>query len=74
MFSVICEEYRKINGVYIKIGLSQRDFQLRVIDCPPAIIPDPIITVVGKTGTDPVIYFGDKVVFQATQNPNWSYQ
>jgi gliding motility-associated-like protein len=74
VFSVICEEYRKINGVYVKIGYSQRDFQLRVIDCPPAVIPDPIITVVGKTGTDPVICFGDKVVFQATKNPNWSYQ
>jgi gliding motility-associated-like protein len=74
VFSVICEEYRKINGKFVKLGITQRDFQLRIIDCPPVPIPDPKVEALEKPGLEPTICFGNKVTFQATQNSDWSYQ
>lgn len=75
VFSVICEEYRKIGGIYVKIGYTQRDFQLKVIDCPsPSNLPNPSIVAVGVSGNTPTICFGKKVLFQATKNPQWNYQ
>jgi gliding motility-associated-like protein len=73
-FAVACEEYRKINGKYEWIGRTTRDFQLRVIDCPPAPnVPNPSVTAIGY-GNNPVICFGEKVIFQATKDPTWAYQ
>ncbi len=44
VFAVLVEEYRK--GV--KIGLVRREFQLKVIDCPPNAPPQALYRAVGK--------------------------
>jgi gliding motility-associated-like protein len=44
-FSVLIEEWRKIDGVYKQIGLAQRDYQLLVIEnCDNP--PPPVLTVI----------------------------
>lgn len=74
VYAVVISEYRKIRGKFELIGKATRDFQLRVIDCPPpSSIPNPDVIALGY-GTSPTICFGEKVIFQATQNPNWLYQ
>lgn len=74
LYSVLIKEYRKIRGKFELIGKTTRDFQLRVIDCPPpSSFPNPSVTAVGL-GTNPTICFGEKALLQASPNPNWSYQ
>lgn len=72
VFAVNVEEYR--NGV--KIGEVRRDFQLLVIDCPPATTPNPTVRIQNRaTGLqDATICRGDSVVLQATISAGWNYQ
>ncbi|HLK98724.1 MAG TPA: gliding motility-associated C-terminal domain-containing protein, partial [Hymenobacter sp.] len=66
------EEYR--NGV--KIGEVRRDFQLLVVDCPPATTPSPAVQVQNRPINLRSITLcqGDSALMQATLDPTWNYQ
>lgn len=70
VFTVVVDEYR--NGQLR--GSVRRDYQLFVVDCPPATPPDPSVTYAGGPATTIQVCEGKPVVLQATKNPNWTYQ
>lgn len=71
VFAVRVDEYR--NGT--KIGEVRRDFQLLVVDCPPAVTPDPAVQIMNRPGqVTTTICRTDSAVLQATFDPNWNYQ
>ncbi|WP_375448648.1 gliding motility-associated C-terminal domain-containing protein [uncultured Fibrella sp.] len=70
LFSVQVDEYR--NGQ--RIGSVRRDFQLFVVDCPPTIPPDPIITVGGQSASEVSLCEGKTIDLTAQTNPDWEYQ
>lgn len=71
VFAVNVAEYR--DGV--KIGEVRRDFQLLVVDCPPAVTPDPVVEIVNNPAAQTVtICPADSAVLRASFSPNWNYQ
>ena len=72
VFAIRVDEYR--NGQ--KIGEVRRDFQLLVVDCPPAQAPNPAAQIkdlpatVSKTTLCP----GESATLISTTDPNWNYQ
>jgi len=71
VFAVRVSEYR--NGV--KIGEVRRDFQLLVVDCPPAVTPNPVAEIVNRpTVQNVTICPTDSALLQATFSPDWNYQ
>lgn len=71
VFAVRVDEYR--NGV--KIGEVRRDFQFLVVDCPPAVTPDPAVQIANyPSQQNATICRSDSAVLRATDNPDWNYQ
>lgn len=70
VFSVLVEELR--NGVVI--GSAARDYQLYVVDCPPATLPDPVAYINGQAATEASLCAGNTLRLTSTVNPNWNYQ
>jgi gliding motility-associated-like protein len=74
-FTVLCEEFRMIDGQSVKIGQVMRDYQLLVIDCPNLKPAEPVITATGYTGTSISVCAGKevelKVPFDATLDYQW---
>ena len=71
VFAVQVSEYR--NGV--KIGEVRRDFQLLVVDCPPAVTPNPVAEIVNRPDTQNLtICQSDSALLQSTFSPDWNYQ
>ncbi|NBB31595.1 gliding motility-associated C-terminal domain-containing protein [Cellulophaga sp. BC115SP] len=75
VFAIECIEYRKIGKIFVRLGVTKRDFQLMVIDCPPPNnIPNPTLAVSGQIGNTPQICFGENVTIETAYNNNWIYQ
>jgi len=71
VFAVQVSEYR--NGV--KIGEVRRDFQLLVVDCPPAVTPNPVAEIVNRPNMQNLtICPTDSALLRATFSPDWNYQ
>lgn len=74
-FTVLCEEFRNIDGQLVKIGQVMRDYQLLVIDCPNLKPAEPVITATNYTGTSISVCAGKevelKVPFDATLDYQW---
>ena len=71
VFAVRVDEYR--NGV--KIGEVRRDFQLLVVDCPPATTPDPVAKIINRPDAQNLtICPTDSARLLATFSPDWNYQ
>lgn len=72
VFAVNVEEFR--NGQ--KIGEVRRDFQLLVVDCPPATVPKAVVRAQDKpaTATSFTICPTTAVTFLADTDPTWNYQ
>jgi len=69
-FSIVCEEYR--NG--IKIGSTQVDFSIKVLDCSGETLPKPAILYNTKTLTALDLCVGTSGIIMTDQNPDWHYQ
>ncbi len=72
VFAIRVDEYR--NGR--KIGEVRRDFQLLVVDCPPAQAPDPAAQIkdLPTTATKTTLCPGESATLLSTTNPDWNYQ
>ncbi len=72
VFAIKVEEFR--NGV--KIGEVRRDFQLLVVDCPPATVPKAVVQAKDKpaTATSFTICPTNSITLIANTNPTWNYQ
>jgi gliding motility-associated-like protein len=72
VFAIRVDEYR--NGK--KIGEVRRDFQLLVVDCPPAQAPDPAAQIkdLPSTATKTTLCPGETATLISTTNPDWNYQ
>lgn len=69
-FSIVCEEYR--NGV--KIGSTQLDFSIKVLDCSNEALPKPVVSYNTKPLTALDLCVGTSGVLSTDQNPEWHYQ
>jgi gliding motility-associated-like protein len=72
VFAVRVEEFR--NGV--KIGEVRRDFQLLVVDCPPATVPKAVVQAKDQPAkaSSFTICPTNFITLLANTNPTWNYQ
>lgn len=72
VFAVMVEEFR--DGQ--RIGAIRRDYQLRVVDCPPTPLAEPTVEVVGVPRADSVLYLceGEPLTVRVEALPNVNYQ
>jgi gliding motility-associated-like protein len=73
-FTVLCEEFRNIDGQLVKIGQVMRDYQLLVIDCPNLKPAEPVIVATNYTGSSISICAGKEVELKVANDPTLDYQ
>jgi gliding motility-associated-like protein len=72
VFAVLVEEFRDGR----RIGAIRRDYQLRVVDCPPTPLDEPRVAVLGVPRADSVLYLceGQPLTLQVGALPGVNYQ